>query len=235
MARRIEAAAARFKAHWERDCPAAEIPDAYVAMEWPPAALDPDLLALLRAVACGDDGAVAGLAEWLEERGHPRAAAIRELTRLEAVVRETQTGVNEVSRSLDFILDGKRCGGSGIEPASAGNTDDSLAQHVRELRRRHQKEEVLQRLGLTHDNANALWQYFGLGPPPCPMSARCARKARELQQAGGNVGDALPGDTFPGGKHVQEIARREGVRAQTVRNRIIQALHRLAVPDPHGR
>jgi hypothetical protein len=174
-------------------------------MEWPPAALDPELLALLRAVARGVDDAVASLADWLEGHGYPWAAAIRELTRLEPVVRETRTGANEVSRFVDFHLDGKRCCvTSSLLPAFAGDTDNSLAQHLGELLRDHQTHEVLQRLCLSPGLSSTLQQYLGIN----------------------QWGIAVT---------VEEMAQRAGKPVQTIRNRIELALHRLATPDPHGR
>jgi hypothetical protein len=186
QARKLETAAAQFKEFWEGGRVTPEARTAAPAAEDTPKVPDPALIALLRAVERGDDNAIPALASWLEERGDPRASALREVTRWEAGVTGTRTGANE---------------GLAKTPR---DTDDSPAQLVRELRRRQQSEEVWRRLGLTWDHSNTLKQYLGINP----------------------MGVAAT---------VEEIAKWERKRVQTIRNRIDLALHRLAVPRPRGR
>ncbi len=177
MARKLEVAATQFKEFWESSR-AISTARAVSPPEESPAAPDPTLVALLRAVERGDDTAVSDLSIWLEEQGDPRSASIREVARLQPIVSETWTEANEVRRWVSFVLDGKNCGVSWAVPTSSEDTEESLAHHVREFLRRQQGNEVWQRLGLTQDDANALRQYLGLGPMGA-MSARQAGKAAE--------------------------------------------------------
>jgi len=66
MARRLETAAARFKEFWEGGCPATAVSEGPAAAEWPPPALDPALMVLLRALERGGDDSVGHLADWFE-------------------------------------------------------------------------------------------------------------------------------------------------------------------------
>jgi hypothetical protein len=236
MARKIARAAAKFKEYWESGCPAPKRRATAPAQKMPKLP-NPALIGMLRAVQRGEDAAIPALASWLRKRRDPRARAIGDLARLEVVVKETQLDMypNEVHYSIVFRLDGKSSGGSLIGPRSPDDTEDSLARQVQEEVQRHRANEVWRRLGLSNNDVNALWQYLGIGPPPCGMSSRLANKAQRLQQAGKTTPEALPGDAMPGGVSVAEIARREGVRVQTIRNRIAQALHRLATPQGHRR
>jgi 5-methylcytosine-specific restriction endonuclease McrA len=183
MASRLQIAARSFKEFWGGERTALKDQEAPTTAGWPPPVPDPVLIGLLRAVEAGDCTAIPALAEWLEDRGDPRATSIRKVT------------------SVQTIL---------------------------------QSNEMWRRLGLTGDDANALRQYFGLGPPGA-MSARQARKALRLQESATSCVDSapvLPGDALPGGISVQAIASRERVRVQTARNRIIQAVLRLTIPSP---
>jgi hypothetical protein len=201
MAHNIQTAAAQFKEYWESGCAPLEARPVARAAETPKA-LDPALLALLRAVECGDDSDLSALAKWLEERGDPRANAIRELTELEAVVRDPRTGANGVTCSVDFLWHGIRRGTGFVDtPSSPGDTDDALAQRVRESRRRHLiSHELWQRLGLTCEPWNTLKQYLGINPTGVTAT-------------------------------IEEIAQREVTQVQIIRLRIDLALHCLTVPS----
>jgi hypothetical protein len=164
QARKLETAAAQFKEFWEGGC-AGPVPLPAAPEEEPPEAPDPALVALLRAVERGDDGAVAALVDWLEGRGDPRAVAIRAVTKLEVVVREVQTAANKVSRWAEYFLDGNRNRFPADEPWPPGNTEESLAQHARELRSRCQLWEVWPRLGLSGSQRAVLVLYLGIMPP----------------------------------------------------------------------
>jgi 5-methylcytosine-specific restriction endonuclease McrA len=211
MARRLEIAAAEFKDFWEGRRVAPAAPPAAL---WPPEAPDPALVTLLRRLERGDDNALGSLADWLEGRSDPRAAAIRDLTMLKPVVTETRTGANELSpwvgfltqvkRWVDFLLGGKRTGSSSSMPSSLGDSPDSLAQRLREARSRQQSDQVWWRLGLSFALRDTLKEYLGITPTGVAAT-------------------------------VEEIARLKGKRVQVVRHRIHQALHRLAVPRPPGR
>jgi hypothetical protein len=231
IAERLEPAAAKFKEFWEAGCAVKGIREPFEAIEWPPPAPDPTVIALLRRLHSGDECAIPDLARYLEVRGDDRAGAISALTKLESVVEEIRTEDNELAYQVQFLRDGRSCGGSYFRLRSPQDIEESLAKHVRELLRRHRTTEVWRRLGLSDNDANALWQYFGIGPPPGGMSARQYHKAQKLRQVGGIAMSVLPGDALPGGVSVQQIAVREGVRVQTVRNRILQALDRLDAPQ----
>ena len=82
MAGRLLDAAASFQAYWEGGCVASEI-YAGTPADNTPKPPDPALVAMLRAVE-HDDAGVLSLSAWLEERGDPRAAAIRDVAGLEA-------------------------------------------------------------------------------------------------------------------------------------------------------
>jgi hypothetical protein len=163
MARKLVTAAAQFKEHWESGCttPAAPTP---APVEESPQVADPALVTLLRAVECGDDNDVLALANWLEDHGDPRASAIREVASLEAVVRETQTGAKEELYWIEYRLNGKRYGPSSPVTRSSMDTEDWLAQRVREVQSRQQSDEVWRRLGLTWDEIDRLKMYLGINP-----------------------------------------------------------------------
>jgi HNH endonuclease len=204
QARALETAAAQFKEFWESGCVTPGVLTA-TPTEEAPKVPDPAFIALLRAVECGGDTGISALANWLEERGDPRATAIRDVIRLEAAVTAHRTGANEVSWSVDFRLDGRSCGGLAVlGPRSPGETESSLAQQVEELRRRHQSDEVWTRprcFGLSWALRDTLKQYLGINPSGVPAT-------------------------------IEEIAKQEAKREQTIRNRIELALHRLTVPRP---
>jgi hypothetical protein len=140
QARRLETAAAQFKEHWESGCtsPAAE---SVTPAEKTPKAPDPALIALLQAVECGDDTALHSLADWLQERGDPRAPGVRDVARW---------------------LDDKGCGFSALVRRFPEETEESLAQRVQEARRRLRSNEVWRRLGLTESQRDTLKQYLGI-------------------------------------------------------------------------
>jgi hypothetical protein len=204
MAHKLETAATQFKDYWENKCTNSHAPTV-VSAEEPPKVPNPDFIALLRAVARGDDAAIPALAEWLEERGDQRASTIREVARWEAVVRQTRTETNEVIW-LGFQLDGKKCGLSASVLRLAEDTEESVAQRVEEVRKRQQSEAVWQRLGqlgLSISQRDTLKQYLGITPSGAALT-------------------------------IEEIAQRSGKRVQTIRNRVDLALHRLCVPSPQG-
>ena len=207
MAAKLESGAAAFKAHWAGGCVTPQDPSTSLAVETPKAP-DPALTALLRAVECGENAAVLALATWLEERSDPRAAAVREVARLEIVLGDTRTRRNGARHwiSFNFRLDGKLCGPvGGIGLISPIDTEEALAQLRRETLRRQQSEQVWQRLGLSLSQSRALKEYLGLSPQGVAAS-------------------------------VEEMAQRAGNRVQTIRNRINLALCRLAHPaaNPPG-
>src|SRR5262249_52489935 len=139
MARKLETAAAQFKEHWESGCITPAAPTADPAAKIPKV-LDPALVTLLRSVESGKETGITDLADWLEERGDPRATAVRDVARLEAILREN---------GIYFVLDGKRIGPFVSVMRSPDDTEDWLAQRVREARCREQSNEVWLRLGLT--------------------------------------------------------------------------------------
>lgn len=152
MALKLETATAQFKEHWESGC---ATPAACTAIpgEKMSKALDPNFITLLRSIEYDDEAAIHALADWLEERSDPRASAIREVARLEAIAGETW---------IYFVLDGKRFGPSYPLMKSPGDAEDWLAQHVRKARRHEQSKEVWLRLGLTQALSHTLKQYLGI-------------------------------------------------------------------------
>jgi hypothetical protein len=189
MAQKLVTAAWQFKEHWESGCATPSLSTANQAEKMPKAP-DPSLLALLRSVETGDETAIPTLADWLERRGDPRAPAIREVAGLEAVVRET---------SIDFVLNGKRYGPTAFMMRTTGDTEESIAQRVREVRWRQQSDEVWLRLGLTRALSETLKQYLGIN---------------------NSMGVAAA---------IEEIAQRWGKQVQTIRSRIELALYLLTL------
>src|SRR5262249_32425528 len=125
QARKLETAAAQFKEFWEGGCVTTEARTAAPAgdtLKLP----DPDLIALLRAGECGDDNAIPALATWLEERGDPRASAIREVTRWGSSV----TGSYEVWRrlGLTWATSNTLKQYLGINPMGVAATVEEIAQ-----------------------------------------------------------------------------------------------------------
>jgi hypothetical protein len=199
QARKIETPAARFKEFWDGGCSTGAV-HRDDAVEDRSEAPDLALVELLRAVERGDDNAVSVLSDWLEERGDPRAAAIKDVTRLQPVlVGEPRMVANELQRSIGFELDGKRYGAVHIVRELAGGTEAPLAHAFREARRCRERSEVWERLGLTTAQSVSLKQYLGINPMGLAAS-------------------------------VEEIAQRAGKKVQTIRNRIELALHRLSSP-----
>jgi hypothetical protein len=176
-------------------------------------------------VAPGGDAAIQALANGLEDRGDPRAAALRNLTGLETVIQETSPGMY----LAEYRRDGKRCDYTLLWLRPSEGTEEARMQRVQELLRNRQTEKVWQRLGLSQDESNTLRQYFGLGPRG-PISARQSLKAQKLRESG--IQAPPPGDAPPGGMSIQEIAWREGRHVQTIRIRIYQAQYHLSVPRP---
>jgi 5-methylcytosine-specific restriction endonuclease McrA len=231
MARALKAAAAQFKEFWESGCAPSQADPAVLKKESPKAP-DPALVALLRAVECGDDGAIATLATWLEKSGDPRAPAIWDVARLKVqfaqpidkaepsedghppsrrgfhrAVRVTimQRKGSEVTYSVDYRLDGKWMpSGPWTVLTSAGDSEDSLRQQVvREVRKRQLGDEVWHRLGLSVNQWSALSLYLGIDPMRVATS-------------------------------IEQIAQWQGARVQTIQKRIDAALYRLTVPSPYG-
>jgi len=201
IARALKTAAGQFKQFWKSGCARSEAHTAVLAKETVKAP-DPGLVALLRAVECGDDGAIATLANWLEKRGDPRAAAIWDVARLKVRVTIDQSEGNEVTYHVQYRLDGKwRSTFSCIKLTSPGDSEDSRRQQVlREMRKRHLGEEVWRRLGVSQNQRSAVTLYLGMD------SQRVATS-------------------------IEEIAQWEGQRLQTIQKRIDVALYRLTVPS----
>jgi 5-methylcytosine-specific restriction endonuclease McrA len=164
MAGKLLDAAASFQAHWEGGCVASEV-YAGAPADNTPKPPDPALVAILRAVE-HDDAGVLSLAAWLEERGDPRAAAIRD-----TVIRTTPPG----------------------------HPERPVEENVRGLLGHQRSNGVYERLGLSVAQSYALKEYLGLSPN-------------------------APAST------IEELARRLGVKEQTVRNRINLAVHNLLNP-----
>ncbi len=206
MAAKLESGAAAFQAHWESGCVA---PREYTSapLEETPKVPDPTLVALLRAVECGEDAAILTLAKWLEDRNDPRAAAVREVTKLEAVFGDMRTRENGAMHwiPVTYRLEGKWCGmGGGIPLRSPIDTEQALAQLRRDTLRRTKREQVWERLGLSPPQSYALKGYLGLLPQGVAVS-------------------------------VEEMAQRSGNRVQIIRYRVCLALHKLASPTANAK
>jgi RNA polymerase sigma-70 factor (ECF subfamily) len=231
MRRPIETAAVLFKKWWKGGCVESEIPEMPPPAEWPPPPIDPNLVALLRAMEHDPDATIPALAGWLKERGDPRAAAIRKVTRLKTIVTEAWTEANELV-CLVISLDGKvsilqsiqsiyrgdteadldeemlHCLQRARQSRCRGDTKDTLARRVQEERRRHRSAEVWRRLGLTPSGTCALRRHLGFnsGAP-----------------------EALAGEPRPD-IAVEEMVQLGEQQVQTARNRIRMALYRLRTP-----
>ncbi|HVS36767.1 MAG TPA: HNH endonuclease [Gemmataceae bacterium] len=191
-------AAASFLAYLEGGCIASEV-YAGAPTDITPKPPDPALVAILRAVE-HDDAGVLSLAAWLEERGDPRAAAIRDVVGLRAELGAPMVRGEEVSYRVLLMRNGQPCGhGWEIRPAGPGSAEKPVEEYVRGLVRHQRSSEVYERLGLSMAQSRALKEYLGLSPnaPACT---------------------------------IEEMARREGVKEQTVRIRINQAVHNLVNP-----
>jgi 5-methylcytosine-specific restriction endonuclease McrA len=165
QARKLETAAAHFKEYWESGCaiPAVPVPGlAEDALKMP----DSAIVALLSALERGDSTAILGLAGLLEERGDPRAPAIRDVITLEAFLREKNAGRDE-QRLREFIghrqreAVWQRLGLTwstrdtvkqylGINPAGVAASVEEIAQRVgvKVQTARHRIELALHRLTL---------------------------------------------------------------------------------------
>lgn len=218
MAQKLDTAAVQFKEHWESGCTTPATPTVTPA-EKTPKALDPTFIRLLRSLERGEETAIPALADWLEEYGDPRASAIREVAKMETLVRETQwtqkelrligggtweaddsetqKGAKEVLLWIEFQLNGKRYGPMVSVTRNSGDTEEWLAQRTREELRYRQSNDVWLRLGLTQTESDTLKRYLGIDNP---------------------MGVAAT---------IEEISQREGKQVQTIRNRIDSALHHL--------
>jgi 5-methylcytosine-specific restriction endonuclease McrA len=151
QARKLETAAAQFKEHWQSGCTTLPPVTAESAVELPKAP-DPEFVGLLRAVECGDDTAIATLANWLEKRGDPRAAAVRDVSRW-VTRRETILSKTRLAEK------GSRSATPEKLPAVA---EGSLAQRYRELRQYLLVNEVCKKLRLLPCQWHTLKQYLGI-------------------------------------------------------------------------
>ncbi len=115
QARKIETAAAQFKEFLENGC---ATPEAHTvaSTEETPQTHDPILIALLRAVECGEKTAISALATWLEERRDPRSSAISALTTWSKPSDEVwcRLGLSHTQRETlrQYICMGLMCGGA---------------------------------------------------------------------------------------------------------------------------
>src|SRR5262249_15547074 len=114
---------------------------------------------------------------------------------------------SELVCSVTSYLDGKL---SGHPSLCRADTRDSLAQRVREKCRRQRSNEVYHRLGLSLNEIDALRLYLALDS---------------------DVAEPLPIDARPEDIAVAKLVQ-QGVLVHTARNRIVQALYRLATPNP---
>lgn len=192
MALKLETAAAQFQEHWDSGCFTPAIATAAQAANIPKA-IDPAFVTHLRSVESDEETAIIDLADWLEKNGDPRASAIREVSKIQAVVRETW---------IHFVLDGKRFSPLAFFMRFPEDTEDQLAQRVREVQSRVQSGEIWRRLGLTSTESGTLKQYLGIGNPMGVIAT------------------------------IEEISQRERKPEQTIRNRIDSALHHLTLPVP---
>src|SRR5581483_10379665 len=101
---------------------------------------------------------------------------------------------------------------------------EQLSRHIRSMIGRRRADQVLQRFGLSIAEAHALRQYLGINSR--------ANMSPERPKPATNEGEFSPGTApaLPSRDFVTEFASRAGVQIQTVRNRILKALHCLAVP-----
>lgn len=146
QARQLETAAAQFKVYWESGCTTQQAPTAVPAEETPKA-LDPDFIALLRAVERGDHTAIPVLANWLEERGDSRAAAIREVAGWQGVGRQ-QIDVVLRRLGLSMALTSTLKEYLGITPSGVAATFEEIAKRMgkRVQTIRHRIDLALHRL-----------------------------------------------------------------------------------------
>lgn len=128
-----------------------------------------------------------------------RAVTIREVAKLELVVRGSQAGAKESHLRIEFLLDGKRYDGSSVfVTRSSADTEDSLSQRVKKMQRCRQSDEVWRRLGLTGTESYTLKQYLGINPKGLAAT-------------------------------IDEIAQQERKQVKTIRNWIHSALYHLSL------
>jgi hypothetical protein len=181
MARRLRDAAASFLAYWKSGCVAAEV-FVPAPLDDLPKAPDPALVALLAAVQAGDGDSILALASWLEGRGDPRAATVRDVAGLEAELRELPSA-RRVFYEVRYTRRGKAAGSSMYFSQMAGEADFSPDQRLKELLVFRRVEEVRERLGLSSALWYALVSYLGLGPDRAASSIEeIARRGRTQVQ-----------------------------------------------------
>jgi hypothetical protein len=169
IAQKLNLVAAQFKEYWVSGCrcspngpaPLSQAMQAVIGSEKSTGQNDSLMIAFLRSMESGDETAICALADWLEERRDPRAYAIREITKLEVVVRETRTIRSEERHWVEIVLNGKSSN-PWIGWIRLGDSKVPIDQRVRELQRRRQCVEVWQRLGLSVQQREALKQYLGI-------------------------------------------------------------------------
>ena len=139
MAGKLLDAAASFQAHWEGGCVASEV-YAGAPADNTPKPPDPALVAILRAVE-HDDAGVLSLAAWLEERGDPRAAAIRDVAGLRAEFsapmvegRKCPTACGSCGTASRAVTGDERPGPSWPSRKAGGRTHPGPAQASAEQR-----------------------------------------------------------------------------------------------------
>jgi len=212
IAESLRSAAAQFKDYWESGCrtspssassPSQTTNRVDSPVDMANGSYSP-LIELLSAMECGDGTAISTLADWLEVRSDPRANAIRQVTTLQVVVRETRTIRNEVLHWVEVLLNGKNCDSLPLRWLSLGDTPEEVERRVRVMRDRRRSTEVWRRLGLSEIQRDALKLYLGIN------SASTAA-------------------------NIEEIAKREGKRVHTIKNRIDLGMHRLMNPAPQVR
>lgn len=158
LAGTLETAALQFKEHWESGCVTPTPPTAALAEESPQAP-DPALVTHLCALECGDDTAISALANWLEERGDPRAKELRAIASWKIYVRKRRTNAGKLRYRVEYRLGGKNW--RSMVPLTP--TDDYTSFFL-EKRKCYQIAETWRRLVPKQTERDILKQYLGINP-----------------------------------------------------------------------